>query len=166
MQHLHNLARSLAAATAVAACAGAPPVTTTPTTIDGPPADVAIATPDSGATPRASSDTGSAAPIAETPTPGAPDAAPVTTASASSGALETPASGSATAASNGLNTGAGAKPIPCKSEDDCWIRGGTTAATPIARPARLRGKKFRPCVDGEAKPICSGGFCGTMAFGC
>jgi hypothetical protein len=60
---------------------------------------------------------------------------------------------------------AGAR-VSCKSDDDCWVSDTTTAARPIRRPAKLRGKKFRPCVDGDAKPMCGGGYCTTLGFGC
>jgi hypothetical protein len=55
--------------------------------------------------------------------------------------------------------------ISCKTDDDCWVSNTTTAAQPIRRPAKLRGKKFRPCVDGDAQPICNGTYCTTMGFG-
>lgn len=53
--------------------------------------------------------------------------------------------------------------VPCKTTDDCWSEG----ATPIARPKALRGRKYRPCVDGEHQPMCTpSGVCATLAFGC
>jgi hypothetical protein len=53
--------------------------------------------------------------------------------------------------------------VPCKTDDDCWSKG----AEPIARPKRLRGKTFKPCVDGEHAPMCGGdGTCMTMGYRC
>ncbi len=54
--------------------------------------------------------------------------------------------------------------VPCKTDDDCWADG----IRAIPRPKALRGKKFRPCVDGEHQPLCSPGrgTCMTMSFGC
>jgi len=53
--------------------------------------------------------------------------------------------------------------VPCKTEDDCWSEG----ATPIARPKSRRGKKFKPCSDGEWAPSCGAdGTCMTMGYRC
>jgi len=41
-------------------------------------------------------------------------------------------------------------PVPCASDDDCWVN--AESSTPIARPRKLRGKRFRPCKDGERAP--------------
>jgi hypothetical protein len=119
-------------------------------------------------------------PPAVAPTRGAPDEAWIPPAQASPPPLASVDAGSAQAiesTSSGGDAGqatssadaasaAQAGTIPCKSADDCWISGDTTAAKPIRRPAKLRGKKFRPCVDGEAAPVCRGGVCGTLAYGC
>lgn len=63
-------------------------------------------------------------------------------------AVEPPASASAAA------TATKAK-IPCRSDDDCWLQGDK----PIRRPAHLRGRRFRPCIDGEVSPACINGGC-------
>jgi hypothetical protein len=52
--------------------------------------------------------------------------------------------------------------VPCKTADDCWVKDGA----PVARPARLRGRRFRPCRDGEAAPVCFKGRCGLVTYGC
>ena len=61
-------------------------------------------------------------------------------------------------APSGLHSSA----VPCRSVDDCWFRG----REPIARPKKLRGKRFKPCVDGELAPVCVKGFCSLAAYGC
>jgi hypothetical protein len=49
--------------------------------------------------------------------------------------------------------------VACKTERDCWIS-PTPRTRPIARPARFKGRDFKPCKDGEVAPICGGdGFC-------
>lgn len=49
--------------------------------------------------------------------------------------------------------------IPCKSVRDCWTS-STPYRRPIARPARFKGRDFKPCKDGEAEPACGDdGFC-------
>jgi len=45
--------------------------------------------------------------------------------------------------------------VPCKTDQDCWIS-DEFPHRPIARPAKLRGRKFKPCVDGEVSPMCQG----------
>jgi hypothetical protein len=59
-------------------------------------------------------------------------------------------------------SGAAAEPgerIPCKTVRDCWVS-STPGRHPIARPARFKGRKFKPCRDGEAEPVCGDdGFC-------
>jgi len=38
---------------------------------------------------------------------------------------------------------------------------------PIARPKHLKGKPFKPCVDGEVAPTCtSAGACGLLGYDC
>jgi len=56
--------------------------------------------------------------------------------------------------------------IPCENVDDCWASGPDDPAEPIARPASERGRRFRPCEDGEAAPVCAEGHCGLVYFGC
>jgi hypothetical protein len=45
--------------------------------------------------------------------------------------------------------------IACKTDQDCWVS-NELPHRPIRRPAHLRGRKFRPCVDGEVPPRCFG----------
>lgn len=53
--------------------------------------------------------------------------------------------------------------VSCTTDDDCWSRG----PIPIARPKTLRGKHFKPCVDGEYAPLCGGeGTCLTLGYRC
>jgi hypothetical protein len=52
-------------------------------------------------------------------------------------------------------------PIPCRSDNECWLTYGERPARPIRRPRDVRGP-FRPCVDGETAPACRNGMC---AFG-
>lgn len=53
--------------------------------------------------------------------------------------------------------------VSCTTDDDCWSRG----PIPIARPKALRGKHFKPCVDGEYAPLCGGdGTCLTLGYRC
>lgn len=56
-------------------------------------------------------------------------------------------------------------PVPCKTVDDCWSSDDpVTHAMP--RPPRLRGRKFRGCVDGEHVPACVDGRCALDALKC
>ena len=57
---------------------------------------------------------------------------------------------------------AGEPTIPCASIDDCWIE----ARRPIARPKELRGRKFKPCRDGEVAPKCKDGLCAAVPYKC
>ncbi|HEU4534281.1 MAG TPA: hypothetical protein VFS00_09185 [Polyangiaceae bacterium] len=51
------------------------------------------------------------------------------------------------------------EPVACKTNRDCWIS-PTPRTHPIARPARFKGRDFKPCADGEVAPACGGdGFC-------
>lgn len=57
--------------------------------------------------------------------------------------------------------------VACTSVDDCWVSAKRYPAVPIARPKHLKGKKFKPCVDGEVAPTCSsGGACGLLGYDC
>jgi hypothetical protein len=56
------------------------------------------------------------------------------------------------------------EPVPCASDDDCWV--SDESSTPIARPRKLRGKRFRPCKDGELAPVCQSGTCAVRALSC
>jgi hypothetical protein len=56
-------------------------------------------------------------------------------------------------------------PIACRSDDDCWLD-ETPVLHAIARPRRLKGRKFRPCVDGERVPACVEGRCAIRAAAC
>ncbi|MCC6875307.1 MAG: hypothetical protein IT378_13455 [Sandaracinaceae bacterium] len=57
------------------------------------------------------------------------------------------------------------EPIACRSVEDCWVE-VSPRRRPIARPARLRGRRFRPCRDGEHAPACADGYCTLVAFSC
>jgi hypothetical protein len=55
--------------------------------------------------------------------------------------------------------------VPCKTDDDCWFS-DELPRRPIRKPARLRGHKFKGCVDGEVPPKCFG-VCGFgPVYGC
>jgi hypothetical protein len=56
-------------------------------------------------------------------------------------------------------------PIACTSVDDCWVD-PAPFSHPIKRPRSKKGKKFRPCKDGEVAPACTDGHCTTRAYGC
>jgi hypothetical protein len=53
--------------------------------------------------------------------------------------------------------------IPCETDDDCWLDGNHR---PIPRPAKLRGRKVRPCADSEYAPACREGACTARHFKC
>jgi hypothetical protein len=56
-------------------------------------------------------------------------------------------------------------PVPCTSDADCWVsQKGFSHA--IARPKKLRGKRFRPCKDGEEAPACQSGSCVLRGYTC
>lgn len=56
-------------------------------------------------------------------------------------------------------------PVPCESVDDCWVE-VDPSPRPVARPAALRGRAFRPCRDGELAPACQEGECTLQGFSC
>jgi hypothetical protein len=56
-------------------------------------------------------------------------------------------------------------PIACTSVEDCWVD-PAPFSHPIRRPRSKKGKKFRPCKDGEVAPACMDGHCTTRAYGC
>ena len=56
-------------------------------------------------------------------------------------------------------------PIACTSVEDCWVE-HLPYAHPIKRPRSRKGKKFRPCKDGERAPACEKGQCTLLAYGC
>jgi len=56
-------------------------------------------------------------------------------------------------------------PIACTSVEDCWVE-KLPYSHPIKRPRSKKGKKFRPCKDGEVAPACTDGTCSTIAYGC
>jgi hypothetical protein len=56
-------------------------------------------------------------------------------------------------------------PIACTSVDDCWVD-PAPFSHPIARPRAKKGKRFRPCKDGEVAPACTEGRCDLLAYGC
>jgi len=47
--------------------------------------------------------------------------------------------------------------------EDCWVG---EDRQPIARPKSMRGKKFKPCKDGEHAPVCRDGACRVTAYKC
>ncbi len=53
-------------------------------------------------------------------------------------------------------------PVACKTDDDCWVEGHK----PIARPKELKGRKFKPCKDGEHAPVCKENLCTVVAYKC
>lgn len=53
-------------------------------------------------------------------------------------------------------------PVACKTDDDCWLDG----RTPVARPKSKRGKKLKPCRDGEVVPKCEDQECTSVAYKC
>jgi hypothetical protein len=55
--------------------------------------------------------------------------------------------------------------VPCESERDCWVS-DDVPWHPVARPKRLRGRRFRPCRDGELAPACRQGRCTLNAYRC
>jgi hypothetical protein len=55
--------------------------------------------------------------------------------------------------------------IPCASEADCWVS-NDGFSHPIARPRKLRGKRFRPFEDGENVPVCESGSCAIRGMTC
>jgi hypothetical protein len=56
------------------------------------------------------------------------------------------------------------EPVPCASDADCWV--SDESLTPIARPRKLRRKRFRPCKDGEHAPVCRDGTCVVVGYTC
>lgn len=56
-------------------------------------------------------------------------------------------------------------PIACTSVEDCWVE-RLPYAHPVKRPPSKKGKKFRPCKDGERAPACENGHCTLLAYGC
>jgi hypothetical protein len=52
--------------------------------------------------------------------------------------------------------------IACKTDDDCWIEDGK----PTLRPKEHRGKKFKPCKDGEHAPVCRENACTIIGYKC
>lgn len=53
--------------------------------------------------------------------------------------------------------------IDCRTDDDCWI---DTDDKVVRRPAKLRGRKVRPCKDSEHTPACEKGVCGVKVWKC
>jgi hypothetical protein len=53
--------------------------------------------------------------------------------------------------------------IACKTDDDCWM---DDKYKPIARPKEQRGKKIKPCKDGEHAPVCRENACTVVAYKC
>jgi hypothetical protein len=57
------------------------------------------------------------------------------------------------------------EPIECTDVEACWVS-DSGPYHPIARPKSKRGKKFRPCKDGEVAPICDNGRCSVAGYSC
>ncbi|MCB9569834.1 MAG: hypothetical protein H6710_21885 [Myxococcales bacterium] len=55
--------------------------------------------------------------------------------------------------------------IPCDDVGACWIS-DESPRHPIARPKKLRGRRFQPCRDGELAPACRDGRCVVVAYKC
>ncbi|MBK8937707.1 MAG: hypothetical protein IPM79_08695 [Polyangiaceae bacterium] len=56
--------------------------------------------------------------------------------------------------------------VLCKTERDCWVD-PSPRRHPVARPAHLRGRDFKPCSDGEVAPACKAGVCALgPAYSC
>lgn len=142
---LHRSLCGLAIAAFAVAC-GAPSATVAPSE-----------TSDAGSPARSPSTASTGAPTASTaaPTASTASASPASTDAGSVAVDASPPTSDPSARANAAD-------LPCTSVDDCWIEGGK----PVARPKRLRGKKFRPCVDGEVAPICKDGTCGRNAYKC
>lgn len=105
-------------------------------------------------------------PVASTEGKTEPTVVAVTEPSVSASAPPSASSSPVVASVSAAPSSSAAPGIPCKSVDDCWVDGQSTAAKPIKRPKHLRGKKFKPCEDGEAAPVCMNGVCGTMGYFC
>lgn len=101
--------------------------------------------------------------------------APTATTSTPSATTSTPPSASAPVSASAPSAPAPSAPastappavVACKSVDDCWVSAKRYPAVPIARPKHLKGKSFKPCVDGEVAPTCtSAGACGLLGYDC
>lgn len=57
------------------------------------------------------------------------------------------------------------EPIECESVEQCWVS-DAPPYHPIPRPRSLRGRKFRPCQDGEVAPLCTDGRCTVAGYSC
>jgi hypothetical protein len=55
---------------------------------------------------------------------------------------------------------------PCEVDDDCWIASSPSGLVPIRRPSHLRGRRFKPCSDGESAPACLEGRCALRKYRC
>lgn len=54
-------------------------------------------------------------------------------------------------------------PVDCRNDDDCWLEKDDTI---VRRPAKLRGRKVRPCKDSEHTPACEKGVCIVKVWKC
>lgn len=54
-------------------------------------------------------------------------------------------------------------PVDCRTDDDCWLDKDDNI---VRRPAKLRGRKVRPCKDSEHTPACEKGVCGVKVWKC
>jgi hypothetical protein len=57
------------------------------------------------------------------------------------------------------------EPIPCETVEQCWVS-DSAPYHPVPRPKSLRGRKFRPCKDGEVAPMCTNGHCTVAGYSC
>jgi hypothetical protein len=55
--------------------------------------------------------------------------------------------------------------IACEDVGACWVS-ESPPYHPIPRPKSMRGRKFKPCSDGEVAPICRDGLCSVVAYSC
>jgi hypothetical protein len=58
------------------------------------------------------------------------------------------------------------EPVACKDERDCWVGRNGEFVFPAKRPKKKRGKKVRPCKDGELTPACTDGMCTLRHWKC
>ncbi|MFO7567708.1 MAG: hypothetical protein R6X02_34015 [Enhygromyxa sp.] len=57
------------------------------------------------------------------------------------------------------------EPIECETVEACWVS-DSRPHHPVPRPKSKRGRKFRPCRDGEVGPACLDGRCSLVAHRC
>jgi len=57
------------------------------------------------------------------------------------------------------------EPVACEDVSECWVS-QDVPRHPIARPKKLKKKKFRPCKDGVLAPACQEGACTLRTYRC